>query len=115
MWAMMAIFLNLFRSCLAMFFDRSHKSYRVLLVLYHSLPLVMRKRLVSVCHAMRVFFLLHGVSAVVSSVKDFGRQTIRHRFFASSSRIGNNPPDSKRTASFLVNFDWYLISRTTNA
>jgi len=29
----------------------------------------MRKRFVGICHAMRIFFLLHGIAAIVSRVK----------------------------------------------
>src|ERR1051325_7351795 len=111
MWAMMPIFLNLLRSCLAMFLNRSYRLYRS----YTSLPLVMRKRLIRVRHAVRVFLLLHRIAAVVSRIENLGRQTIRHRLFTAAAGVGDDPANCQGTAPFLVYFDRHLISRTANA
>src|SRR6266498_556984 len=85
------------------------------LLFTYPLPLVMRKRLVCISHAVGVFLLLHRITPVVGGVEDFCRQTISHCLFAPSARVGNNPTNRQRSAPFLMNFDWYLIRRTANA
>ena len=75
----------------------------------------MRKRFVGIRHSVRIFLLLDGVSAVVRSIKNFRRQAVGHRLLAASTRVRDDPTDRQRTTSFLVNFDWYLISRTADA
>src|SRR5690242_14026870 len=99
MCAMMPIFLNLLKSFLAI----------------SKLPLVMGKRFVRVRHTMRVVFLLHGVAAIVGGIENLGRETIGHRFFTAPTRVGDNPTNSQGTAPLLVNFNWNLVGRTTNA
>jgi hypothetical protein len=47
--------------------------------------------------------------------REFRRQTIGHRLFAATARVGNDPANCQGTAPFLVNFDRHLISRTANA
>src|SRR5712691_1460240 len=75
----------------------------------------MRKRLVGIGHAMRVFLLLYRVTAIVRRVENLSRETIGHRLFAASASIGNNPANRQCTAALLVGFYGYLVSRTTNA
>src|ERR1051326_127112 len=75
----------------------------------------MRERFVRVRHTMCVVFLLHRVAAIVGGIENLGRETIRHRFFAAPTRVGNNPTNSQGTAPLLVNFNWNLVRRTTNA
>src|SRR6185295_3099309 len=74
----------------------------------------MRESLVGVRHAVRVFLLLHRVTAVISRVENFSRQTIRHRLFTAATGIGDDPANCQGTAPFLVYFDRHLISRTAN-
>src|SRR6185312_8914452 len=75
----------------------------------------MRERLVRVGHAVRVFFLLYRVSAVVSRVENLSRQTIGHRLFTAPTRVRNDPANCQGTAPLLVYLDRNLISRTPNA
>src|ERR1051326_8760499 len=75
----------------------------------------MRERFVRVRHTMCVVFLLHRVAAIVGGIENLGRETIRHRFFTAPTRVGNNPTNSQGTAPLLVNFNWNLVRRTTNA
>ena len=75
----------------------------------------MRKRLVGIRHSVRIFLLLDGVSAVVRCIKNLRRQAIGHRLLAATARIGNDPTNRQRAASFLVNFDRHLISRTAHS
>src|SRR5215216_4906359 len=75
----------------------------------------MRKRLVRVRHAVRVFFLLHRIAAVVGRVENLGRQTIRHRLFTATAGVGDDPANCQGTAPFLVYFNRHLISRTADA
>ena len=64
----------------------------------------MRKRLVGIGHAMRVFLLLYRVTAIVRRVENLSRETIGHRLFAASARIVNNPANRQCTAALLVDF-----------
>src|SRR5689334_17267226 len=75
----------------------------------------MRESFISVRHAMRVVFLLHGIAAIVGGVENLGREPIRHRFFTAPARVGDNPANSQGTAPLLMNFNRNLVSRTTNA
>src|SRR5882724_2129043 len=86
-----------------------------LFTIYQSLPFVMRKRFVSISHAVCVFLLLDCIAAIVRRVEYFRRQAIRHRLFATATRIRNNPPDCQRSASLLVHFHRHLIRRSTHA
>src|SRR5215213_1443303 len=111
MWAMMPIFLNLLRSCLAIVLKGPKEPVGHM----DLLPLIVRKRLVGVRHAVRVFLLLDRIPAVVCRIENLGRQTIRHRLFTAAACVGDDPPDCQGTAPFLVYFDRHLISRTADA
>src|ERR1700741_5477947 len=100
MWAMMPIFLNLLKSCLAILQSLPISNCRLPILKIDTapignwksailLPLVMRKRLVRVRHAVRVFLLLHRVTAVVCGIENFGRQPIRHRLFTGAMGGGD--------------------------
>ena len=106
---MMPIFLNLFRSCLAIalidhrlldcsVFDNQLRRLRPV-----HLPFVMRKRLVGVRHAVRVFLLLDRVAAIVCSIQNFAARRSVIVFFAAPARVGDDPANRQRTTSFLVN------------
>src|ERR1044071_10395611 len=75
----------------------------------------MREGFIRVRHAVRVFLLLHRVTAVVCRIENLGRQTIRHRLFTAAAGIGDDPANCQGTAPFLVYFDGHLISRTATA
>src|SRR5262245_49154855 len=107
MWAMMPMFLNLLKSCLAIaVFDRSYRDL---------LPLIVREGFIRVRHAVRIFLLLHCVTAVVCRVENLCRETISHRLFTTAAGIGDDPANCQGTASFLVYFDRHLIRRTADA
>src|SRR4029453_3121173 len=122
MWAMMPIFLKLFKSCLAIAVLAFGLTVFGLCQRPKAqdqrpgvLPFVMRKRLVVIRRSVRVFLLINGVAAVVRSIKDFPRQTVGHCLLAASARVRDDPTNSQRATSFLMNFNWYLICRAADA
>src|SRR5882672_1456697 len=105
MCAMMPIFRNRFKSCLAIYlyavrldgvlvrrFSRTSPASK-------RLPLIMRERFIRIRHAMRVFLLLHGIAAIVRRVQQFCRKPISHCFLATPSGIENNPTDGEGAAA----------------
>src|SRR4030095_8734548 len=96
MCAIMPMFLNLFKSCLAMIVSCQSSVVGSPATDYwprtaDQLPFVMRKCLVRIRHAVRVFFLLHCVAAIVGGVENLGCEAIGHRLFTATSRIRDNP------------------------
>src|SRR6266566_2645999 len=75
----------------------------------------MRERFIRISHAMRIFFLLYGVAAIVRRVQQFCREPISHCFFATSAGIENNPADCEGAAAFLMNFNRNLIGGSSYA
>src|SRR2546430_12475869 len=75
----------------------------------------MRERFIRISHAMRIFFLLYGVAAIVRRVQQFCREPISHCFFATSAGIENNPTDCEGAAAFLMNFNRNLIGGSSYA
>src|SRR5438105_15590032 len=63
---------------------------------------------------MRIFLLLYCIAAIVGGVKQLAGQPIGHSFFATSSRVRNDPANSQSAAALLVNFDRNLISRAAH-
>src|SRR3982751_700743 len=116
MWAMIPMFLNLLKSCLAIFIaTKRHKKPQDALCASLWLPLVMRERFVRIRHAVRVFFLLHRIAAVVCRVENLCRQTIHHRLLTAAPRVGDDPANCQGTAPLLMHFNRNLISRSANA
>src|SRR3979409_1918840 len=74
-----------------------------------SLPLIMRKCFVSICHAVSVFLLLHRVAAIVCGVQNLGCQPIHHCLFTAPARIRNNPANRQRATALLMYLDGHLI------
>src|SRR5258705_3669200 len=117
MWAMMPIFLVRFRSCFAIstllvFGLRSLTKTKAPRPSY--LKLVMRKRLVGIRHAMRIFLFLYRVAAVIGRVKNLAGEPVSHRFFAATARVRNNPADRQGAAPFLMHLYRHLIRGTAN-
>src|SRR5262245_47006504 len=75
----------------------------------------MRKRLVGVRHAMRIFLLLHRVTAIVGRVEQLGSQTIRHRFLAPATCKLYDPANRQSAPTFLMNFNRNLVSGSSYA
>src|SRR5437588_12272444 len=73
----------------------------------------MRECFVRISHAMRIVFLLYSVSAIVGCVEQLSREPIGHRFLAASARVSDDPANCQSAATFLMNFDWNLIRRST--
>src|SRR6185295_11879567 len=105
MWAMMPIFLVRFRSSFAistllvfglwlLVFDKDQRPKSQ----DRHLKLVMRKRLVGVRHAMRIFLFLYRVAAVIGRIENLAGQPVSHRFFAATARIRNNPANRQSAA-----------------
>src|SRR5215469_3935813 len=58
-----------------------------------SLPPIMCKRLVGFRHAVHVFLLLDRRATIVGCVQQFVRELVNHAFFATATRVGNQPAD----------------------
>src|SRR5699024_4959783 len=75
---------------------------------------VMSKCLISLCHLMHVFFLLHGCSGIVHCIHQFVCQSLFHGLLASLTRILSQPAKSQRLTSVCSYLDRNLISSTTD-
>src|SRR5215471_5109347 len=115
MCAMMPMFRNLPRSYLAIFDLGTHASSALATPeACAPLPFVMSECLIGVRHTMRIFFLLYGVNAFISRLKQLRRQPIRHGFFTPTAGVGYDPTNRQGTAPFLVNFNWNLIGGSSD-
>src|SRR5213593_4622146 len=122
MCAMMPIFRNRFKSCFAISIAGYARFQRAPIVMlarwkraYPGLPFIMRKRLVGIRHAMRVFLLLYCIATIVGGVKQLTSQPIGHSFFAASARVRDDPANGQSAAALLVNLNRHLISRAAHA
>src|SRR5690606_5384100 len=79
-----------------------------------TLPAIVGKRLVGVCHLVSVVFLLHGVAAQLRSVDELGGQALAHGFFTAASRVADQPAHAERHASLGTNLDRNLIGGSTD-
>jgi hypothetical protein len=75
----------------------------------------MRKCLVRIRHAVRIFLLLDRITAIIRRVQQFSSKPVCHRLFASPAGILNNPANRQSTPPLLMDFDRHLIGRTANA
>ena len=71
--------------------------------------------LVGFCHAMHVFFLLHGGAAVVGRFHQLVCETMRHGFFAALARGVDHPAHGQCLATLRTHFDRHLVGRATDA
>ncbi|ROR95402.1 hypothetical protein EDF76_4337 [Raoultella terrigena] len=79
------------------------------------LPTVVSERLVGFCHAVYVFTFLNCSTFVVCSIRKFVRQTQSHGFITTFTSSFNDPTHCQSITTNRTDFNWNLISRTTNA
>ena len=75
----------------------------------------MCERLVGFCHTVNVFTFLNCSTFVVCSIRKFVRQTQSHGFITAFTSSFNDPTHCQGITTNRTNFNWNLISRTTNA
>src|ERR1044071_3324932 len=90
------------------------------LITYHllpitALPFIMSESLVGLRHAVRVFFLLDRIAAIVRRIKKLSGEAVNHGLFTTTARVLDNPADGQRAPALLMNFNRHLIGRTANA
>ena len=78
-------------------------------------PPVMRESLVGLRHAVSVFLLLNRIAAIVGGVHQFTCELLFHGFFATGSRVGQNPANRQRCSPSRTDFDRHLVGRTAHA
>src|SRR5262249_277884 len=109
MCAMMPMFRVLFNgTCLGIFY--------VLLRSTFELPPIVGERLVRLCHAMRVFALLHGPAAKLRRVEELAAQLLLQRLaVAARACVADQPADAERQAAVRIHFDRHLIVAAADA
>src|SRR5690606_8648122 len=88
-----------------------HRRYLLFLL---ALPAVVRECAVSVGHAVRVFTLLHGSSAVVGCVQKLAGKALDHRLIVAAARSRYQPADCQGLTALGTNVDRHLVGRTTS-
>src|SRR5690606_19224758 len=79
-----------------------------------ALPAIMRECAVSICHAVRVFTLLHSSSAVIGCIKKFAGKALDHRLLIAATSGSNQPTDRESLATLRTDINRNLVSCTTN-
>ncbi|STS86711.1 Uncharacterised protein [Klebsiella variicola] len=79
------------------------------------LPTVVCERLVGFGHTVNVFTFLNCSTFVVCSISEFVRQAQSHGFITAFTSSFNDPTHCQSITTNRTNFNWNLISRTTNA
>src|SRR6266702_4556344 len=81
----------------------------------HSLPPVMRERLVRFRHAMHVFFLLHCSAALIRRIDQLIRELVHHRLARALPRILQQPANRQRLPAERIHFHRNLVVRPAHA
>src|ERR1700739_2312950 len=81
----------------------------------HSLPPVMRERLVRLRHAMHVFLLLDRSAARVGRVNQLIRELVDHRLARALPRILQQPANRQGLPSERIHFHRNLVVRAAHA
>src|SRR5690606_3393444 len=80
-----------------------------------ALPAIVREGLVRLRHAMHIFALLHGSSAILGSLEELGRKTLRHALLRALARRINRPAHGQRHLADRTHLDRHLVGGTTDA
>src|SRR5262245_5479303 len=64
---------------------------------------------------MGVFLFLYGVALALRRRYHLGRELFGHRLLVSLARVENEPAHGERGAAIGSDFDWNLVSSTTDA
>src|SRR5690625_1929865 len=75
----------------------------------------MSKRLIGLCHPVRILALLHGVSGVIRCIEQLCSEALRHALLPTNAGVLNNPTQRQSEATLGSNFYWHLIRSTTNS
>src|SRR5215469_12946585 len=70
-----------------------------------SLPSIMSKGAIGLCHTMGIFLLLYSSAAVVGRFNQFSSQFLLHRFFPATPRRLDQPTHAERNASLRSHFN----------
>src|SRR6266567_2894871 len=81
----------------------------------HSLPTVMRERLVRFCHAVYVFLLLHSSAARIRRINQLVRELVHHGLARAFPRILQQPANRQRLPPKRIHFHWNLVVRAAHA
>jgi len=79
------------------------------------LPSKMRESLVGFSHLMGILSFLYCIAFVIGCSDELRRQFVGHCLLAAPFCILNKPTDCKGLASFVANFDRYLIISAADA
>src|SRR3954468_4103017 len=78
------------------------------------LPAVVSEGLVGLCHAVRIFALADGGTAVLSGIHQFVSEAERHRLLAAVTGSLDDPAHSQCLATSGANFNGHLVGGTTD-
>src|SRR6266567_5033975 len=81
----------------------------------HSLPTVMRERLVRFCHAVYVFLLLHSSAARIRRINQLVRELVHHGLARAFPRILQQPANRQRLSPERIHFHRNLVVRAAHA
>src|SRR6266446_4633930 len=81
----------------------------------HSLPTVMRERLVRFRHAVHVFLLLHRSAARIRRIDQLIRELVHHRLARAFPRILQQPANRQRLPAERIHFHRDLVVRAAHA
>src|SRR2546427_3188375 len=79
------------------------------------LPAVVREGLVGLGHAVRIFALADSGAAVLRGIHQLMSEAKRHGLLAAIASSLDDPAHSQCLATGGANFNWHLVSRTTDA
>src|ERR671920_1993393 len=80
-----------------------------------SLPPVMGKSPVGLCHPMRIFLALDARADVVFGVEDLPRQPAAHRLLAPGAGEADHPAQRQRVGPAGIDLDRHLVGRAADA
>ena len=70
----------------------------------------MSKGFVGLCHAMSIFLLLNGATAIIRGIQKLGCQLFPHCLFTTRPGVGDNPSYCQRSPAILRHFHGNLVS-----
>src|SRR5690606_24362821 len=78
-------------------------------------PAVVRERLVGLCHAVHVFLLAHGTTAVVRGLDQLVGELLEHAATAAGAGVLDEPADGQGLPTLGTHLDGHLVVRATHA
>src|SRR5208283_485013 len=80
-----------------------------------SLPPVVRESLISLRHAVNIFFLLNGCTFPSRGVQQFVAQLVDHASLGPPASVSQQPADRERCTPVRIHFHGHLIVGATDA